>query len=54
MGTARLLVLFALAVSCSGCSMSDAVFNLFGDNYSGGGTTRLEKKAHYESQLEHY
>ncbi|MEM8945508.1 MAG: hypothetical protein AAGD11_10010 [Planctomycetota bacterium] len=38
-------------LSSTGCAVSDVVFGLFGDHYTGGGTTECEKKYHYEQQL---
>jgi|GEM_PF-4376023 len=43
--------LFVLTL-LTGCAMSDTVFNLFGDHYTGGGTTRAEKRHHYDQQIE--
>lgn len=48
----RLLACFALLPLLSGCSVSDAMFNVFGDHYSGGGYTRAEKEYHYNQQVE--
>jgi hypothetical protein len=47
-------ILFGMSVLCflSGCSMYDGLFSVFGKNYSGGGTTRTEKRADYEAQQE--
>ena len=36
----------------SGCTVSDALFAVFGANYTGGGITRAEKEDHYNRQFE--
>jgi hypothetical protein len=49
----RTLVILVLGLSLlSGCALSDALFGAFGDNYSGGGYTRSDKKDHYDRQIE--
>jgi hypothetical protein len=50
----RLLLLAALLliVPASGCSLADAMLNIFGaDAYSGGGVTRDDKIQHMQQQL---
>ena len=41
-----------LVSTLTGCAISDVVFSAFGDHYTGGGTTRAEKKYHYDQQIE--
>lgn len=38
-------------LSGPGCAVPDAIFNVLGNSYSGGGLTREEKKYHYERRL---
>jgi hypothetical protein len=49
----KLMVVGLLLLSMgTGCTVSDALFGLFGDHYSGGGTTREERQFHYRQQVE--
>ena len=49
----RTIVICALLLmGTSGCSLHDALFSAFGKHYSGGGTTRTEKRAHYENEVD--
>lgn len=43
--------LFLLPVF-AGCAVSDALFAVFGDNYTGGGHTRADKETHFNRQME--
>ncbi len=52
MRTAVILTCLALLSACTGCAVSDMLFAVFGDHYSGGGTTREEKKYHFDRQVE--
>jgi len=36
----------------TGCTVSDALFGMFGSHYSGGGTSREEREYHYHRQVE--
>jgi hypothetical protein len=36
----------------AGCTVSDALFEVFGNHYTGGGYTREEKEYHYNEQVE--
>jgi hypothetical protein len=36
----------------SGCTVSDALFEVFGGHYTGGGTTQAQKREHYDHQIE--
>jgi len=47
-----ILTCLCLLPAVTGCSMSDALFSVFGDHYSGGGYTREEKEYHYNQQVE--
>jgi hypothetical protein len=48
----RLILALCLLLS-SGCSViPDALFSVFGGNYTGGGTTRAQKREHYDRQVE--
>lgn len=49
--TALLAILLSFSL-LSGCAVSETLFNVFGDYYSAGGTTREEKKYHYDRQIE--
>jgi len=40
--------------SLAGCCAYDVLFGVFGDYYSGGGTTREEKRLDYENQIERF
>ncbi|MBI1249073.1 hypothetical protein GC197_14675 [bacterium] len=51
MKSTRLLSAILLLVPCLGCSMSDALFTVFGDHYSGGGSTRAEKEYDYNQRV---
>jgi len=44
-------VLIILATS-TGCTVSDALFSVFGDHYSGGGYTWEDKHYDYDRKLE--
>lgn len=46
-----IILVFGLPV-LSGCSLPDALFGVFGDHYTGGGTTRIEKKRDYDRYVE--
>jgi hypothetical protein len=49
----RTLLAVILGLSLlSGCAVSDALFSVFGDHYTGGGTTWDDKKEHYDRQVE--
>ncbi|MFY9254312.1 MAG: hypothetical protein WAO83_12705 [Fuerstiella sp.] len=41
------LCLLLLPLLC-GCTFGDVLFGIFGRNYSGGGTTKVEKQSHYD------
>ena len=45
-------VAFVLMPTLTGCTVSEALFSVFGDHYSGGGLTREEKQYHYKQQVE--
>lgn len=47
-----LLVGLILLTSCTGCSMSDLLFEAFGGGYSGGGETMQEKRYDYDQQIQ--
>jgi len=47
-----LLFVLAILSMFSGCTVSDALFSVFGDHYTGGGYTRAEKEYHYNQQVE--
>ena len=47
-----LLVVLMTIPFVAGCAMSDALFSVFGDYYSDGGTTPAEKKYHYDRQVD--
>ncbi len=47
------IIIFVLSISMfSGCSMSDLIFGVFRDGYTGGGYTTADKKDHYDRQVE--
>lgn len=50
----RMCVCVALAFLplLAGCTISDALFAVFGDSYSGGGYTQADKQYHYNQQVE--
>ena len=49
----KAIILICLCLlPATGCSMSDALFSVFGDHYSGGGYTREEKQYHFNQQVE--
>ena len=50
----RIVICVSLSflMSISGCALPDALFNLLGDHYTGGGTTRAEKEYHFNAQIE--
>jgi hypothetical protein len=36
----------------TGCAVSDVLFEVFGDHYTGGGYTRADKEYHYNQRVE--
>ncbi|MFN3150322.1 hypothetical protein [Bremerella sp.] len=46
-----LLALFVLLCMSPGCTVSDALFGVFGDGYTGGGSTWEEKKYDYDQRV---
>lgn len=46
------IICLVLAPILPGCTVSDAVFAVLGHHYTGGGYTPLEKKRHYDRQVE--
>ncbi len=46
------LVIIIFFSSMSGCAVHEALFGVLGDYYSGGGTTREEKKYHFDREIE--
>lgn len=46
-----LLALFVLLCTSPGCTVSDALFGVFGDGYTGGGSTWEEKKYDYDQRV---
>jgi len=46
------LLLIACLTTLQGCAISDLVFCVFGDHYTGGGTTKFEKQWDYDRQVE--
>jgi len=51
MRKAIILTLFVMLPALTGCTVSDALFAVFGDHYSGGGYTREEKEYHFNQQV---
>jgi hypothetical protein len=48
-----LFVVLVLAIPMmAGCSAADWIFAAFGDAYSGGGTSALEKRQDFDSRVE--
>jgi hypothetical protein len=47
-----MVVLFGFLFSTAGCAISDVLFAAFGDYYSEGGYTRVDREYHYRRQLE--
>lgn len=47
-----LLTIMLLFTSLSGCAVHETLFNALGNYYSGGGTTREDKKYHFDRQIE--
>ena len=41
-----------LLQACSGCSLSDAIFTVFGNSYSAAGPSWDDKARHYDAQVE--
>jgi len=52
MRKATILACFLLFPTLAGCSLSEALFTVFGGNYSGGGYTREEKKYDFDRRVE--
>jgi hypothetical protein len=52
MKRAAILAGLVILTMLAGCAVSDVLFSVFGDHYSGGGTTRADKEYHYNQQLE--
>jgi len=50
----RYLSLFGLLllVGAGGCSLPSALFSVFGNHYTGGGTTLADKESHFDRQFE--
>ncbi len=46
------LVGLILLTACTGCSMSNLLFEAFGGAYSGGGETMQEKRYYYDQQIQ--
>lgn len=46
------LAILLVLTTFTGCTVSDALFSVFGDHYTGGGHTRAEKEYHYNQQVE--
>ena len=44
--------LIGWAISLTGCTCYDAMFNVFGDSYSAGGTSRAEKEYDYNQKID--
>ena len=40
----------ALLPTFTGCTAAEALFGVFGDHYSGGGYTRVDKERHFHQQ----
>ena len=51
MNRITLLVGLLLLTTCTGCTVSDALFGVFGGGYSGGGSTWSEKKYDYDQRI---
>lgn len=48
----RLLFLVAIGlISCGGCTLREAMFDLFSGSYTGGGTTETERRMDYNDRL---
>ncbi len=47
-----LTCLFVLPLFTGCAAVPDVLFSVFGDHYTGGGITRVEKKDHYDRQVE--
>ena len=52
MSKRTLLSFLLLLPTLTGCAISDTLFEVFGDHYTGGGYTRAEKEYHYNQQVE--
>ncbi len=46
------LLFIGILTTLPGCSVSDMFFGIFGDHYTGGGTTEFEKRWDYDRQVE--
>ena len=47
----KLLTIIACFVSCGGCTLYDAMFDVFGSAYTGGGTTEAERQRDYDDRV---
>ncbi len=54
MKRSKVLLVVLATLSLSGCTVYEGLFSVFGDSYSGGGTTRAEREADYEAQIERW
>jgi hypothetical protein len=48
------VLLLSLVGAAAGCSFYDAMFGMFGSAYSGGGTSRADRQADYDSRVGSY
>ncbi|PQO33341.1 hypothetical protein C5Y96_10845 [Blastopirellula marina] len=51
MNRIMLLIVLLLLCTSTGCTVSDALFGVFGGGYSGGGSTWEEKKYDYDQRV---
>lgn len=47
-----LIVCLLMLPLLTGCTMSDALFSVFGDHYTEGGFTRVEKEEHFNQKFQ--
>ncbi len=52
MKRATFTIVAVSALTLSGCSMSDMIYAVFSEGYTGGGPTEIDKKRHYDQQVE--
>jgi len=48
----RLAIVLLLLLTLPGCTAYEALFCAFEDAYSGGGSDSLDRRAHYDAEIE--
>ncbi len=52
MKRAKFTVVVLSALMLSGCAVSDVIYGVFSQGYAGGGPTEIDKRRHYDQQVE--